>query len=99
MGTDPIGKKYTLQEEKMDKTLIIKELQSSQKQIGTKYYNHAHECTNPNLKIDFLSIAREESDIIGWLNYELSPSDIPPTEYAPESQVKDAYKRFSATFQ
>ncbi len=82
----------------MEKTLIIKELQNSQKQIGTKYYNHAHECVNPNLKIDFLSIAREESDIIGWLNYELDSSDIPPTNYAPENQVKDAYEKYSSFF-
>ncbi|MBQ8002732.1 MAG: hypothetical protein IJ297_04750 [Clostridia bacterium] len=82
----------------MDKTLIIKELQNSQKQIGTKYYNHAHECVNPNLKIDFLSIAREESDIIGWLNYELDPGDLPPTQYAPEEQVSEAYLKYSANF-
>lgn len=81
----------------MEKTQIIKELQASQKQIGTKYYNHAHECTNPNLKIDFLSIAREESDIIGWLNYELPPADIPPVQYAPEEQVKEAYQKYSAS--
>ncbi len=82
----------------MDKTQIIKELQNSQKQIGTKYYNHAHECVNPNLKIDFLSIAREESDIIGWLNYEFDSADIPLREYAPEEQVKAAYEKYSATF-
>ncbi len=82
----------------MDKTQIIKELQNSQKQIGTKYYNHAHECTNPNLKIDFLSIAREESDIIGWLNYELDPSSIPQTHYAPEDQVMEAYQKYSQNF-
>ena len=82
----------------MDKTLIIKELQSSQKQIGTKYYNTAHECTNPNLKIDFLSIAREESDIIGWLNYELSSEDTPSAPYPAEEQVKDAYQKYSSNF-
>lgn len=82
----------------MEKTQIIKELQNSQKQIGTKYYNHAHECVNPNLKIDFLSIAREESDIIGWLNYELDPSSIPPTQYAPEDQVMEAYQKYSQNF-
>ncbi len=83
----------------MDKLQIVKELQSSQKQIGTKYYNHAHECVNPNLKIDFLAIAREESDIIGWLNYELPEKDLPPTQYAPEEQVRDAYQKFSGNFQ
>ena len=82
----------------MDKTLIVKELQSSQKQIGTKYYNHAHDCTNPNLKIDFLSIAREESDIIGWLNYELDPSQIPSVEYPNEETVKNAYNKYCESF-
>lgn len=82
----------------MDKTLIVKELQSSQKQIGTKYYNHAHDCTNPNLKIDFLSIAREESDIIGWLNYELDSSEIPAIQYPTEEALKNAYNKYCESF-
>lgn len=82
----------------MEKKQIIKELQNCQKQIGTKYYNNAHECVNPNLKIDFLSIAREECDIIDWLNYELDSKDLPPTQYAPEDQVKEAYEKYSANF-
>lgn len=83
----------------MDKNIMVKELQNSQKHIGSNYYNHANECANPNLKIDFLSIAREESDIIGWLNYELDPSDMPKTQYAPEEQVSMTYQKYSANFQ
>ncbi len=79
----------------MEKVEIIKELQNSQKQIGTKYYSHAGECSNPNLRIDFLSIAREECDIIDWLNYELDPGDVPQIQYAPEEQVSMAYQKFS----
>lgn len=82
----------------MDKTLIIKELQNSQKHIGTGYYNNAHDFTNPNLKIDFLSIAREESDIIGWLNYELDPACIPSVQYPDQQQVSETYQKYSENF-
>ncbi len=79
----------------MDKITMIKELQTSQKQIGMNSYNHANECVNPNLKIDFLSIAREESDIIGWLNYEIDQKDIPPREYPPKEELTKAYNKYA----
>ncbi len=79
----------------MDKTNIIKDFQSCQKHIGSCYYSAAADCTNPNLKMDLLSFAREELDIVGWLNYEFDEKDIVPTQYASESQVKDAYQKYS----
>lgn len=79
----------------MEKTNIIKDLQSCQKHIGSCYYSAAAISNNPNLKMDLLSFAREELDIVGWLNYELDEKDIAPTQYASESQVKDAYQKYS----
>ncbi|MGM9552620.1 MAG: hypothetical protein ACI3XA_10240 [Clostridia bacterium] len=79
----------------MDKNQSIKEFQNNQKHIGSNYYSFANECENPNLRIDFLAFAREESDIITWLNYELDEGEVPPKNYAPELQVKEAYTKYS----
>lgn len=79
----------------MNKNQSIKEFQNNQKYIGSNYYTFANECENPNLRIDFLTFAREESEIIGWLNYELDKKDIPPKEYAKEDMVKNAYQKYS----
>ena len=79
----------------MNKNQVIKELQNKQKYIGLNYYTFANECENPNLRVDFLTFAREESDIIGWLNYELNEADIVPKQYAPKEQVTESYNKYS----
>ncbi len=80
----------------MNKTDLIHELQTLQKHSGCEYYNHASECTNPNLRIDFLAIAREECDIIDWLNYETDKSLASPITYPDEECVANAYRKYSA---
>lgn len=80
----------------MEKTIVIKELQNLQKYNGSEYYASASECTNPNLRIDFLSIAREESDIIGWLNYEIDESELPSRIDPDEESVREVYQKYSS---
>lgn len=82
----------------MDKNLLIKGFQNNQKHIGLNYYNFANECENPNLRTDFLTFAREESDIISWLNYELDQNNLPQKQYAPQNQVTDAYEKYSQKY-
>lgn len=79
----------------MDKNQSIKELQNNQKHIGLNYYTFAGECENPNLRMDFLTFAREESEIIDWLNYELDEKNKPKKQYAPEEAVSAVYQKYS----
>ena len=79
----------------MDKNQSLKEFQSQQKHIGTNYYTLANECVNPNLRIDFLAFAREESDIITWLEYEFDEDSKPPVDYVTKSQKEEAYSAYS----
>lgn len=80
----------------MNKTDLIHELQSLQKHSACEYFSHASECTNPNLRIDFLSIAREESDIITWLNYEIEESLLPPIIEPDKDLVSNVYQKYSS---
>lgn len=79
----------------MDKNTILKDFQSKQRHIGSSYYTFASYCTNPNLRNDFLSFAREESNIIDWLSYEFDQNGENPT-CAPCELISAAYQKFSS---
>ncbi len=79
----------------MDKNQTIKDFQSQQKHIGTSYYTFANECANPNLRIDFLAFAREESDIISWLDYEYDEGKKPEYDYVTKEQKELAYNSYN----
>lgn len=82
----------------MNKNQAIKDFQRNQKQIGTNYYTFANECENPNLKGDFLTFSREESDIVDWLSYELDEGALPSRQHASAAEVSEAYKKYSSNF-
>lgn len=79
----------------MDKNQSIKDFQLNQKHIGQNYYNFSTECANPNLRNDFLSFAREESDIITWLDYEYDENAKPTTEYISLALREDAFHHYN----
>lgn len=78
----------------MDKNQTIKDFQLNQKHIGENYYTFANECVNPNLRIDFLAFAREESEIITWLDYEFDEDAKPIPDYVTKEQKEDAYSAY-----
>ncbi len=69
---------------------------SGQKLIGRNYYIFSDECVNPNLKMDFLSIAREESDITSQLFSEMETRGWVKTDPADMTKLSEAYRKFSA---
>ncbi len=68
---------------------------SGQKLIGRNYYIFSDECVNPNLKMDFLSIAREESDITSQLFVEMETRGWAKTDPADMNKLNQAYQKFS----
>ncbi len=68
---------------------------SGQKLIGRNYYIFSDECVNPNLKMDFLSIAREESDITSQLFVEMETRGWVKTDPADMNKLSQAYQKFS----
>lgn len=68
---------------------------SSQKLVGRNYYIYSDECVNPNLKMDFLSIAREESDITSQLFSEMENRGWVKTDPADMNKLNQAYQKFS----
>ena len=68
---------------------------ASQKLVGRNYYIFSDECVNPNLKMDFLSIAREESDITSQLFKEMETRGWVKTDPADMNKLSQAYQKFS----
>lgn len=80
---------------KDNKNNAIRDFQLQQRHIGTNYYNFANDCSNPNLRNDFLSFAREESNIIDWLKYEYDENSRPEQSYISQAQRKSAYELYN----
>lgn len=69
---------------------------ASQKLIGRNYHIWSDECVNQNLKQDFLTISKEESDITGQIFSEMEARGWVTTDPADPTKVTQSYQKFRA---
>lgn len=80
--------------DQMNDKEIVNDSLASQKLIGGAYFTYSNECVNPNLKRDFLSISKEESDIGGQLFSEMQQRGWVSVEAADEYKVSQTKQKF-----
>lgn len=73
---------------------IINDSIGSQKLIGSSYNTFANECSNTDLRNDFLNILREEHDIQTDLFREMQRRGWYNVQQAPQNQIQQTRQKY-----
>ena len=75
---------------------VLNDSIASQKLIGSGYNTFANECANPQLRMDFLNILKEEHDIQADLFSEMQKRGWYTVKAADQNDVTQAKQKYNA---